>query len=90
VKAGRTVTVTGTLQEYRSGAWRAFTRRHVELWFLAKGAKTWSRVTSGSTDTHGRATLHGKAAKDGRWLLQYWGDATHFDSGGTSDYVDVR
>lgn len=38
----------------------------------------------------GHVKLHDTATRDGRWLLQYFGDRTHFDSHGTADYVDVR
>lgn len=87
--AGATVTVTGTLQEYRSG-WRAMAHRPVSLYFLPSGKKTWLWMANGSTDTRGHATLHAKATKTGRWTLQYFGDSTHFDSDETSHTVTVR
>lgn len=90
VAKGHTVTVTGTLKEYRSGAWRAFAHRSIGLYFSARGAKTFSYVTGGTTDAHGNVRLRGTATKDGYWSLHYFGDTTHFDSGGTPDYVDVR
>jgi hypothetical protein len=62
----------------------------VELYFLATGSTRWTYVASGKTDGRGNAKLHGTAAKDGKWLLQYFGDSTHFDSYGTADYVNVR
>ena len=64
--------------------------QHVELFFYRKSNHKWYYVTSGKTDSRGRATLRAKAYWDGWWIVQYWGDRTHFDSGGTSDYVDVR
>ncbi|GAA1359061.1 hypothetical protein [Streptomyces beijiangensis] len=89
VKKGAKVTVTGTLKEYKSG-WKALGGRSVRLYFQAKGSKTWTYITAGKTDSKGRAKLTGKAAKDGVWLLQYFGDSVHFDSYATADYVDVR
>jgi hypothetical protein len=83
------VTVTGTLQQL-VGSWRAMAGQPVRLYFLPAGATTWHYVTSGHTDSRGHASLHGTATGTGKWLLQYFGDGTHFDSYGTADSVTVR
>ncbi|MGW2826288.1 hypothetical protein ACWC24_35675 [Streptomyces sp. NPDC001443] len=90
VAKGATVTFTGTLQEYVSRAWRPYKGQHVELFFQKKGSTKWTYVASGTTSSTGKATLKGKPTADGKWLIQYFGDSRHFDSGGTSVYVDVR
>ncbi|MBW8801504.1 MAG: hypothetical protein JF597_50625 [Streptomyces sp.] len=89
IRSGRTLTVRGTLQEYRGG-WRTMGHKHVELWFLANGAKRWSYVSSGTTDSRGRAVLHGTATKSGKWIVQYWADTAHFNSYATADPVAIR
>ncbi|WP_405599245.1 hypothetical protein OG741_18415 [Streptomyces sp. NBC_01410] len=38
----------------------------------------------------GRATLKGKAGKDGSWVIRYAGDTAHFNSTAVADFVDVR
>ncbi|MFD9003058.1 hypothetical protein ACFV0T_19100 [Streptomyces sp. NPDC059582] len=90
VKKGTGVTFTGALKEYVSGTWRPYKGRHVELFFQKKGSTKWTYVASGTTSSTGTATLKGKPTADGKWLIQYFGDATHFDSDGTAVYVDVR
>ncbi|MGW1727539.1 hypothetical protein ACWCQK_32060 [Streptomyces sp. NPDC002306] len=90
VKKSTSVTFTGTLQEYVNRTWRPYKGRHVELYFQKKGSTKWTYMGSGTTSSTGKATLKGKPTSDGKWLIQYFGDATHFDSGGTAVYVDVR
>jgi hypothetical protein len=89
VHAGGTVTVTGTLEQERSG-WHAMPAQRIYLYFQPTGAKKWTYVAGGRTDRHGHATLHGRATRSGRWLLQYFGDTTHFDSYGRADSVTVQ
>ncbi|WP_375485713.1 hypothetical protein [uncultured Jatrophihabitans sp.] len=89
IKSGRTITVSGTLQQNVSG-WRAAPGQLVDLYFHVRGAKSATYVTHGRTDSHGRIALHAKATKDGYWELHYFGDGTHFDGYATPDYVDVR
>ncbi|MFJ5213496.1 carboxypeptidase-like regulatory domain-containing protein [Streptomyces sp. NPDC088354] len=90
VKKGAAVTFTGTLKEYVSGTWRPYRSGHVELFFQKKGSTKWTYISSGTTNSTGKATLKGKPASDGKWLIQYFGDAKHFDSDGTAVFVDVR
>ncbi|MFG2949528.1 hypothetical protein [Streptomyces adustus] len=90
VTKGSTVTFTGLLQEYVSRTWRPYKGQHVELFFQKKGSTKWTYVASGTTSSTGKATLKGKPTADGKWLIQYFGDSRHFDSGGTAVYVDVR
>ncbi|MFJ4849365.1 MULTISPECIES: hypothetical protein [unclassified Streptomyces] len=90
VKKAATVTFTGTLKEYVSGTWRPYKGAHVELFFQKKGSTKWTYISSGTTASTGKATLKGKPTADGKWLIQYFGDAKHFDSDGTAVFVDVR
>ncbi|MFJ3233653.1 hypothetical protein [Streptomyces sp. NPDC086787] len=90
VRKNTVVTVSGTLQEYPSTSWRAYKGQHVELFFQKKGSKQWTYLASGTTDSAGRVKLKGKATVDGVWLIQYFGDATHFNSDGNPVFVDVR
>lgn len=90
VSKGATVTVKGTLKEYKNGSWKAYAGQKVYLYFQKKGSTSWTYITSGKTGSNGAAKLKGKATKDGYWLIQYFGDAKHFDSDGVKDYVDVR
>jgi hypothetical protein len=90
VSKGATVTVKGTLKEYKNGSWKAYAGQKVYLYFQKKGSTSWTYITSGKTGSNGAAKLKGKATKDGYWLIQYFGDSKHFDSDGVKDYVDVR
>jgi hypothetical protein len=90
VNKGATVTFTGTLKEYVSGTWRPYKSKHVELFFQKKGSTKWTYTASGTTSSTGKATLKGKPTSDGKWLIQYFGDAKHYNSDGTAVYVDVR
>ncbi len=84
------MTVTGVLQQLSGTAWKAYAGQPVQLWFQAKGASKYTLVSSGKTSSTGLATLKGKATVDGTWLIRYLGDATHFNSTATGDFVDVR
>ncbi|MFI6639577.1 hypothetical protein [Streptomyces sp. NPDC050504] len=90
VRKGATVTVTGVLAERSGTKWKAMAGKPVQLWFRARGTTKWKLVTKGTSGAHGRTSLRGKAGVDGTWLIQYLGDATHFDSTGVGDFVDVR
>lgn len=96
VKASRTkpkkntvITVSGTLQQWTSGAWRAYGKQHVELYFQPKGKTTWQYKGSGTTAANGSTGFKPKATADGWWLIQYFGDAKHFNSSERAVYVDV-
>lgn len=89
VRKSTVITVGGTLQQWTSGAWRAYGGQHVELYFLPKGSKTWQYKGSGTTASSGWTSFRPKATADGYWLIQYFGDARHFDSGAKPVYVDV-
>jgi hypothetical protein len=41
------------------------------------------------TDSTGHARITAKAVQDGRWLIMYFGDGTHFNSDATPAYVHV-
>lgn len=90
VRKGATVTVTGVLGEQSGTKWKAMVGKPVQLWFQAKGTTKWKLITKGTSGANGRTALRGKAAVDGTWLIQYLGDATHFNSTGVGDFVDVR
>ncbi|MEV3854059.1 hypothetical protein AB0J38_06995 [Streptomyces sp. NPDC050095] len=91
VTKGKSVRVTGFLQEANSG-WKPMKYTRVSLYFQAKGSTAWTYVTAGKTDSTGWVALNGKATKDGTWVIRYYasGDSTHFYSTSYADYVDVR
>lgn len=90
VTKGRTVTVSGVLQEKAGSGWKAYQGRAVDLYFKARGSTKWSYVTWGRPASNGRITLKTKAVKDGTWTFRHAGDSKHFNSTSGTDYVDVR
>ncbi|GGX31750.1 Ig-like domain-containing protein [Streptomyces chryseus] len=90
VTKGKTVTVTGVLQEKSGSGWKAYRGKAVDLYFQAKGSTKWSYVTWGRPASNGKITLKTKAVKDGTWTFRHVGDSKHFNSTSGTDYVDVR
>ncbi|MGW4849814.1 hypothetical protein ACWEPZ_01105 [Streptomyces sp. NPDC004288] len=92
VAKGKDVTVTGGLQHYWDGAWRAYGNAPVVLQFQPKGSKTWKTVASGRSGSTGKVSLRAKAGADGSWRVHCYGDRWHFNSPASAggDYVDVR
>ncbi|MFE5595759.1 hypothetical protein [Streptomyces sp. NPDC056549] len=86
------VTVTGGLQHYWDGAWRAYGNAPVVLQFQPKGSRTWNTVASGRSGSTGKVSLRAKAGADGSWRIHCFGDYRHFNSPASAggDYVDVR
>ncbi|MFI1704342.1 hypothetical protein ACWDDN_07545 [Streptomyces griseoruber] len=93
VRKGRTITVTGVLQEAKPGttAWKAYGGRKVQILFRPKGTNTWYLMTTVTTKTNGSFSKGFKAQKDGTWVPVFlYPDSKHFVGSGTEDYVDVR
>lgn len=92
VGKGSKLKVVGTLQT--AGAtddvWRPLAKTSVIVEFRAKGAKTWSRATSVTTDKNGVATASVTAVKDGTWRARYAGTADRAAAVSSSDNVDVK
>ncbi|MFD0426529.1 HtaA domain-containing protein [Streptomyces parvus] len=92
VGKGSKLKVVGTLQT--AGAtddvWRPLAKAPVVVEFRAKGAKTWSRAASVTTDKKGVATASVTAVKDGTWRARYAGTADRASAVSSSDNVDVR
>lgn len=89
VKKGSTLTLTGNLKQDVGGVWKPYAGQHVELYFQPKGSTRWTYLAYGRTDSTGHAKFTSKAVQDGRWLIQYFGDATHFESDAAAVFVDV-
>lgn len=89
VRPNTVITVSGTLQQYTSGAWRPYAWQHVYLYFLPKGKTAWTYKGAGTTAANGSVGFRPRVAGDGKWLIQYFGDARHFDSGATPVYVEM-
>jgi hypothetical protein len=89
VKKGSTLTLTGNLKQDVGGVWKPFAGQHVELYFQPKSSTRWTYLAYGRTDATGHAKFTSKAVQDGRWLIQYFGDATHFESDAAAVFVDV-
>ncbi|WP_420169620.1 HtaA domain-containing protein [Streptomyces violaceoruber] len=90
-KGGR-LKVVGTLQTVGAtdNTWRPQAKTAVVVEFQAKGAKTWSRAATVTTDARGVATASVTAVKDGSWRARYAGTADRAAAVSSSDYVDVR
>ncbi|WP_406861701.1 hypothetical protein ABZO31_14950 [Streptomyces sp. HUAS MG47] len=89
VRKGAVVTVTGGLQQVVSGVWKPYGGQAVGLWFLPKGQTTWKLLGTSKSATNGLCSFRTTATVDGRYLIRYMGDATHFNSTATPDDVDV-
>ena len=92
VKKGKTITVTGKLQQQlASGAWKAYGSQKVTILFKAKGAATWQVLGTAVTKADGTFKKGFTAKKDGTWqpvLLNP--DSAHLVSYGSEDFVDVK
>ncbi|MFD4125355.1 HtaA domain-containing protein [Streptomyces globisporus] len=92
VGKGSKLKVVGTLQTVGAtdDVWRPLAKTSVVVEFRAKGAKTWSRATSVTTDNKGVATASVTAVKDGTWRARYAGTADRAAAVSSSDNVDVK
>ncbi|MFF8380833.1 hypothetical protein ACF07V_32385 [Streptomyces sp. NPDC015661] len=93
VTKGGYVTVTGGLQHYWNGAWRAYGNAPVVLQFQAKGTTAWRQMATGRSNASGNVSLKVKATADGTWRIRHYSaDHLHFHSPASAggDYVDVR
>ncbi|MER7950942.1 hypothetical protein ABTY59_26475 [Streptomyces sp. NPDC096079] len=93
VSKGGYVTVTGGLQHYWDGAWRAYGNAPVVLQFLPRGTTTWKQMATGRSGANGSVSLRAKASADGTWRIRHYSaDYRHFHSPASAggDYVDVR
>ncbi|MFI7325432.1 HtaA domain-containing protein [Streptomyces rubiginosohelvolus] len=92
VGKGSKLKVVGTLQTVGAtdDVWRPLAKTPVVIEFRAKGAKTWSRATSVTTDKNGVATASVTAVKDGTWRARYAGTADRAAAVSSSDNVDVK
>ncbi|MEE4543574.1 hypothetical protein V2S66_16530 [Streptomyces sp. V4-01] len=88
-KKNSTLTLTGNLKQDVGNVWKPFGGQYVELYFQPKGSTKWSYLGYSHTDSTGHAKFTSKAVQDGRWLIQYFGDGTHFESDAAAVYVDV-
>ncbi|WP_405585661.1 hypothetical protein [Streptomyces sp. NBC_01190] len=89
VKKNATLTLTGNLKAYIGKVWKPYAGQYVELYFQPKGSTKWTYLAYGRTDAAGRAKFTHKATQDGKWLIQYFGDGTHYDSDAAGVFVDV-
>lgn len=96
VRKGRTLTVTGVLQEAKPGtttwqAWKAYGSRQVQIIFQPRGKKTWYLMGTVTTKANGSFSKGFKADVDGTWVPVFLApDSKHFAGTGAEDYVDVR
>lgn len=92
VKKGRTITVTGKLQQrLGSGVWKAYASQKVRILFKAKGSTTWTDLGTATTKADGTFKKGLKATKDGTWQpVLLYPDSKHLLSSGSEDFVDVR
>lgn len=92
VGKGSKLKVVGTLQTVGAtdDVWRPLAKEPVVVEFRAKGAKTWSRAASVTSDKKGVATASVTAVKDGTWRARYAGTADRAAAVSSSDNVDVK
>ncbi|WP_339130516.1 hypothetical protein WJM95_16650 [Streptomyces sp. f51] len=91
VAKGRTLTVSGTLQQYTSAAWRAYSGQKVKILFRPKGSGTWYDEGDTTTRSNGSFGKAFTARQDGTWVaVLLYPNSTHLVSSGREDYVDVK
>ncbi|GAA2250969.1 hypothetical protein GCM10010232_43640 [Streptomyces amakusaensis] len=92
VAKGGALTVTGTLQAVGASdnTWRPLPKSPLVVEFRAKGAKTWGKAGSATSDSKGVFSAKVTASKDGDWRARYAGTAERGFANSGSDYVDVK
>ncbi|MFF6910645.1 HtaA domain-containing protein [Streptomyces sp. NPDC012389] len=92
VAKGGKLKVSGTLQTAgaTSNAWAPLAKASVVIEFQAKGAKTWSKAATVTTDSKGALATSVTAKADGTWRARYAGTADRAAAVSGTDYVDVK
>jgi hypothetical protein len=76
VKKGKTLTVTGVLQQAIAGGWAPYAGKAVKVQFRKAGTSTWTNVGSVTSGANGRFAFITKAKGAGDWRAVYKGDTT--------------
>ncbi len=87
VAKGKTLTVTGKLQQTVKGAWAAYAGKTVKVQFRKKGTTRWITVGAPTSAVNGAFTLSTKATAAGDWRAIYAGNATRAKSTSAADKV---
>lgn len=92
VGPGGNLTVTGALRRanWDTHAYAGYTVQPVELQFRAKGAASWSTLTTVRTDNRGALRTTVRASVDGYYRYHFAGTTTTPAVTSTADFVDVR
>ncbi|MET9296392.1 hypothetical protein [Streptomyces sp. NPDC003077] len=89
-REGRSLVLTGTLQQHLNSGWKTYARRPVEIWYRPAGSRTWARKAVVTTDSRGTYRKTFTAGKDGWWKAVHVGDGTHYSTTSATDWIDVR
>ncbi|MFC9178331.1 HtaA domain-containing protein [Streptomyces sp. NPDC101230] len=92
VAKGGKLKVGGTLQTAgaTSDAWGPLAKTSVVIEFQAKGAKSWSKAATVTTDGKGAFATSVTAKADGTWRARYAGTADRAAAISGTDHVDVK
>ncbi|MET7981832.1 hypothetical protein [Streptomyces sp. NPDC005281] len=92
VKAGRTITVTGSLTRanWERGTYTGYESRPVQLQFRKKGSSTYTTLKTVTSGGGGTLKTTTKARTDGYFRFLFAGTSTTGPATATGDFVDVR
>jgi hypothetical protein len=92
VKAGKTITVTGTLTRvsWATGKYSGLSGQSVKLQFRKKGTSTYTTLKTVTSGTGGALKAYTIAHSDGYYRFTYAGSVGTAASTATGDYVDVQ
>jgi hypothetical protein len=94
VTKGHTISVTGTLWRLSGSGgtkWVTWSKQRVYVFFLPKGAKSYTYMGSQVTDSKGHFNRKFTARQDGTWVAVWFtGNGAYVDAESLTDAVDVR
>jgi hypothetical protein len=92
VHKGHKITVTGTAQKQSStGKWSALSKKTIQYFFRAHGAKTYHYVGSSKSSSSGHFSKKFTAKKDGSWSVVWFTTTTSYiNDYSPEDYVNVK
>ena len=92
IRKGRTLHVSGRLLRVNNlgTGYTSYSGKTIRVYFLAKGAKSWTYMGSTKTAKDGRFRKAFKAKRDGVWRAYFPGTSNFDKQKSRDDYIDVR
>lgn len=92
IRKGRTLNVSGRLLRVNNlgTGYTSYSGKTIRVYFLAKGAESWTYMGSTKTAEDGRFRKAFKAKRDGVWRAYFPGTSNFDRQKSRDDYIDVR